>query len=197
MKQPNTKRTLYRGLRRLLPLLLLVCMPFQTAVPVTGTTAEYKLKAALIYKLTKFVEWPAAASEAQPRNFGICLLGRDDFGSALEALTERNVKGREIDLRRYNQSEGIDESCQVLFISDSKQPFMQGILDGFGKQPILTISDAEGFAAKGGIIQFVSGEKRIGFKINLERATAAGLKIAAPLLDLATIVDSQNKGNGR
>lgn len=152
-------------------------------------SAEYKLKAALIYKLTKFVEWPEAAGDTPNQSFGICVLGKDYFGSALNALEERKAQGKPITVLRFTQSEAIDLRCQMLFISDSKQAFVGPILDRLQKKPILTLGDMEKFAETGGILQFTTGHQRIGFRINLQSAKQAGLTIAAPLLELSTIVE--------
>ncbi|HID46257.1 MAG TPA: YfiR family protein [Chromatiaceae bacterium] len=152
-------------------------------------SAEYKLKAALIYKLTGFIEWPK--SSLKGRKFGICVLGRDDFGDALDALEARRVGNQTIHVRRFVQSEAVDAaSCQILFVSESKRPFLRTILHSLAHYPILTIGDVKQFAESGGMIEFVRGYKRIGFKINLQQASKAGLKISAPLLDLSTIVDT-------
>ncbi len=153
-------------------------------------TAEYKLKAALIYKLTKFIEWPQLQVDQARDAFGICLLGEDNFGDALDALQERKAKELPIAVYRHTQSEAIDERCQIVFISDSKQAFMKPILQSLQARPILTLGDMEEFAVQGGILQFTRGKKRIGFLINLESAKKSQLTIAAPLLDLATVVDS-------
>jgi hypothetical protein len=171
--------------------LLLVLLPLQIfAAP---PTEEYKLKAALIYKLSKFVEWPAPAATGKPRTFGICLLGEDAFGAALDALEGRKAAGQPIRVQRFSQSEAIDSGCQMLFISESKQAFLGSILQNLQQQPILTLGDTKGFAEQGGMIQFTRGRKRIGFKINLESTKQSGLKIAAPLLELATIIGSPDK----
>lgn len=177
-------------------LLLFTLLPVQTGLADT-LSEEYTLKAALVYKLTRFVEWPIN-TDGKPRNhFGICVLGRDDFGTALDALEGRKVGDAFITVQRFNQSEGIGNSCQLVFISDSKRAFLKSILDSFGQRPLLTIGDSTGFAENGGMIQLTQGENRIGFMINLQRASSSGLKIAAPLLDLATIVKSGNAGNAR
>ncbi|RLJ19314.1 DUF4154 domain-containing protein [bacterium endosymbiont of Escarpia laminata] len=168
--------------------LLMVLSPLQLiAAP---PNAEYKLKAALVYKLSKFVEWPASSGADKSGRFGICVLGEDVFGSALDALEQRKAAGRTVRIRRFTQSESIGDSCQVVFISKSKRPFMGAILQKLKGRPILTLGDTEGFAEQGGIIEFTRGKKRIGFLINLESARRSGLKIAAPLLDLATVLDS-------
>ncbi len=171
--------------RLCLMLLLLLAIDPRWALAVSS---EYKLKAALIYKLTRFVEWP----ENMPRrsDFGICILGRDDFGSAVDALESRQVGGLPIRIRRLVQSEAVDEHCQILFVSESKRPFLRSILASLEGRPILTIGDVEGFAHKGGMIEFIRGRKRIGFRINLRQATRAGLKLSAPLLELSTIVET-------
>ncbi len=181
------ERHLPRGVRWLL-LALLLLLPMEPP-PALAVSSEYKLKAALIYKLTRFVEWPRESW--QRTDFGICILGRDDFGSALDALESRNVHGLPIRIRRLVQSDAVDSSCQILFVSESKRPFLRSILTSLEGQPILTIGDLDGFAEKGGIIEFVRGRQRIGFRINLQQANRAGLKIAAPLLELSTIVETE------
>jgi len=154
--------------------------------------SEYKIKVALLYKLTRFVEWPPATESATPESFNICVLGRDDFGSNLNVLEERKVNGIAIAIRHYSYSTSVESSCQLLFVSDSKAAFMKSILHTFKNQPILTVSDARNFAKDGGIIGLVLGQKHIGFEINLDAAHAAGLKISAPLLELATVIHVHN-----
>ncbi|WP_456406906.1 YfiR family protein [Thiolapillus sp.] len=187
---PNKIRTQAFRLRIVCSLfsLLLLAMPLR-AIPAGKVSSEYRLKAALLYKLTRFVEWPAT-SGARPTSFNICLLGRDDFGGSLDDLSERQVNNAPITIYRFTHSTGIDKPCQLLYISDSKQAFMTSIIHSLGTQPVLTISDAPRFAENGGMIQFVALKKRIGFKINLDKAQAAGLRIAAPLLELSTVIST-------
>jgi hypothetical protein len=169
-------------------LLLLVLLPLHLfAAPPTD---EYKLKAALIYKLSKFVEWPDPVGAGSVRNLGICVLGEDFFGPALRVLEKRESGGQPIRIKHVFQSDDIGPDCQVVFISKSKQAFLRSVLNNLGNRPILTLGDTEGFAEQGGIIEFTHVGKRIGFKINLDSAERSGLKIAAPLLELATIIGS-------
>jgi hypothetical protein len=159
----------------------------------TETVApEYKLKAALIYKLTHFVSWPEQSldtGKGRRKIFAICILGDNPFGDVLEPLRNRNVKGAPIQIKYFDQSEDIASACQLLFISDSKRAFIQPILQLFSGQATLTLSDIDDFASQGGIIELTQGDNKIGFTINPNQARRAGLSIAAPLLDLATIVD--------
>ena len=176
----------------LLVLLVVANAPAPAAGPVSD---EYQLKAALIYKLTHFVKWPTATRASDERSFGICVLGRDPFGKALDALEGRKVNDVPIRVRRFRRSDGIGKQCRILFISDSKQAFVDPILKSLEGRPVLTLGDMDRFADKGGMIQFSRGGRRIGFRINLARARAAGLKLAAPLLQLATIVGDDGEGD--
>ncbi|MFW2373272.1 MAG: YfiR family protein [Gammaproteobacteria bacterium] len=151
---------------------------------------EYKLKAALIYRLIMFVDWPEQAQQTVTGSFGICVLGDDPFGTALDALQQRKARQYAIKIYRYSQSDSITNECQVVFISASKQAFQATILRVLKKFPILTIGETEDFAQQGGMIQFATGEKRINFIINPVSAEAVGLKIASPLLDLSTVIDT-------
>ena len=177
-----------RSWRKALPWALVLVFWITPLLGGGVVSPEYKLKAALLYKLTRFIEWPELAKKYS--TFGICLLGRDDFGNALDALESRKVEQRPIRIHRFVQSEAVDERCQILFISESKRPFLKPILRTLSRYPILTIGDVEKFAELGGMIEFTRGHKRIGFRINLKQANAVGLKIAAPLLELATIVET-------
>ncbi|WP_456380678.1 YfiR family protein [Thiolapillus sp.] len=170
--------------------MVLLSMPLHVFAGVT-TASEYDLKAALLYKLTLFIAWPHMDEEASSGNFNICLLGRDDFGQALDSLSSRKVNGMPIAIHRFTDSKAINKPCQLLFISSSKQPFMPSIIESLGREPMLTVSDAPDFAQNGGMIQFVAEKKHVGFRINLQQALSANLRIAAPLLELATIVSTK------
>lgn len=175
---------------------LLACSTLMLAlmiVPVKFAAAPisdaYKLKAALIYKIAKFVTWPADSTVKDSNNFGICLLGEADFGEVLKSLEGRSVKGRTIVVNRFTQSRSIDARCQIVFISASKRAFMEDIVRYLQGKPILTVSDEEDFARIGGMVQFKEQNNKVGFNINLKSADRAGIKISSQLLNLATIVD--------
>ncbi|MCA6127618.1 hypothetical protein AI19_13645 [Thalassolituus oleivorans 4BN06-13] len=172
-----------------------LCLTFCFFVPIAQAdeeaTAEYKLKAALLYKLTRFVTWPE--QEVKTSNFAICVLGENVFADALEPLRKREVKNHPIEIFYFSQSEDINQSCQLIFISDSKKAFIRQIIQRLNDEATLTLSDSSEFAANGGMIEFVQGERNIGFKINSAKAKQAGLSIAAPLLELAEIVGADDR----
>ncbi len=61
------------------------------------------------------------------------------------------------------------------------------------QQPLLTISDIEGFAGGGGIIGLFLAERRVRFAINVGAARIAGLRISSQLLKLGRLVSTDEK----
>jgi hypothetical protein len=68
------------------------------------------------------------------------------------------------------------------------------VLDQLRGRPILTVSDADGFAEAGGMIGLFIEDSRVRFAINLGAAESAHLTISSRLLNLARIVRSSPKG---
>ena len=170
--------------------LLLVTLPIY-GDSTQESTAEYKVKAALIYKLTKFIEWPKQAFEQPESPLEICILGSNPFGSALNALEQRQAGDHPISIKHhFHDMEEIKSTCHMLFINAAPKIALHKILNTLMHRPILTISDTKHFAEQGGTIQLVHQNQRIGLKINLNPAKHVGLKIAAPLLNLSTVIQT-------
>jgi hypothetical protein len=147
--------------------------------------SEYQVKALFLFNFAQFVDWQPAAAQT-PLLIGI--LGDDPFGTFLdETVRGERVGVRPIEIRRYRQRADID-TCDILFISRSENERIADILPTLRNRPILTVSDAEDFAKRGGMIQFVNDKNRIRLRINLDAAQAANVVISSKLLRLAEIV---------
>ncbi len=152
--------------------------------PVPG---EYQVKAAMLYNMAKFVDWPPDAFSSEHAPLTVCILGKNPFGAALDALQGKNVRGRQVVVRQVERTDDI-VACQILFISDSEKRALPVILGGLKQQSVLTVSDLPRFAQAGGIVNFVDQEGKVRFEINLDAAQQARLKISSQLLKLAKIV---------
>jgi hypothetical protein len=170
----------------LTPLVLAMLSVVHAAQPVD----EYTLKLALVYKLTKFVTWPAHVFHDATQPFNICVLGKNPFGKSLDALTARQVYGRPIRVQRLTSLDGRGVQCQVVFVARSEGRSVDAILTTSVGRPILTVSALDRFARRGGMVEVVRTDRRFGLRINLDAARTGGLRIAAPLLELAVIVDT-------
>ncbi|MGH9796386.1 MAG: YfiR family protein [Candidatus Acidiferrales bacterium] len=149
--------------------------------------SEFEVKAAYLYNFGKFVEWPEPAL-AQGDSFAICVLGRDPFGPILDTtLAGQTLKGKPAVARRIARVQDA-AGCRILFISASQRAQLAHILAAVSGLPVLTVSDIEGFAARGGMVQFVLEDFRVRFELNVASAASAGLTFSAQLLRVAKSV---------
>ena len=161
-------------------------------------SGEYELKAAILFNLMKFVEWPAAAYPGAQAPTVLCTLGRDPFGSTLDEYSGNSVNGRRLAIRRL-QRDVDPQGCQLMYISSSERNRLPQVLRNLQSAPILTVADMDQFAARGGMIQLTLEDKQVHFAINLNAISREKLRIRSNLLALARIVESditsEAKGN--
>ncbi len=151
-------------------------------------TSEYQLKAVFLFNFVQFVDWPPSATQDSQPSLLIGILGDDPFGTFLDEIVRGERLGaRSIQVRRYRRIADIEE-CNILFISRSENERVPEILSAVKNRPVLTVSDGDGFASQGGIIQFFTDKNRIRIRINLDAAEAANLTISSKLLRVAEVV---------
>ena len=100
----------------------------------------------------------------------------------------QKVQGRSIVIRKERLGEDL-RHCHVLFISASERQHSAQILAGLHEASVLTVSDMDGFADAGGVMQFVMQENRVHFVVNLDTATQSKLRVSAKLLALARVIN--------
>jgi hypothetical protein len=154
----------------------------------TAQAPEYQVKAVFLLNFAQFVDWPADAFPDADTPVVIGVLGDDPFGGVLDQTVRgERLGGRSFQVRRYQRVDEI-KICHILFIARSEESRPEGILAGLKNRPILTVSDVDGFAERGGMIRFVTDRNRIRLQINPPAAEAAHLTISSKLLRLAEIV---------
>jgi hypothetical protein len=151
------------------------------------TQHEYEVKAGVLYHIIQYVEWPAESSTNSPAELQIGLLGQIPFAEALEVLDGKTIQGRKVVVRRLSTIQEAP-SCQVVFIGASEKPRIPEIISGLKDQPILTVSEVEGFAEQGGMVNLLAGPNRVIMEINREVANQAHLSISSHLLKLAKVI---------
>lgn len=168
-------------------LLLALLLPFATAADVSTANLEYRVKAAYLYNFTKFVTWPDDSLDSSPNTpLNICILGEDPFGRSINMLSDKLARGHKVVVSYLQELNGIH--CQVMFISRSEADRLQEILSRLASRHVLTVSDIEGFAVKGGCIRLDIVDGKVRFNINMRAARQAELQLSAKLLELAKMV---------
>ncbi len=162
----------------LLPLLLMFTVG-------TGARAqpvpEYVLKATYLFNFMVYTQWTDPARE-KPQTLYLCVLGPDNFGTALTKLEEKTINGANIVVSRLQGMSGI-KKCHLLFVTDREAGNMDAIYRYVGDAPILIVADSP-IASDAGILLALDG-LRLVFDINLARIKQSGLTLSSKVLQLA------------
>lgn len=169
------------------------------AVLASGTAAgqtadrdrdEYQVKAALIFKFFKFVEWPEEALPRPAKRVDLCIVGTNPFGDSLDRLKGREAAGRALEIRRLRPGETL-KGCHALYVGQSEKGQIGAISKEAADHHVLTVGDTAGFARKGLAVNFYIEDDSVRFEINREAARLAGITVSAKLLRLAKLVENQ------
>ncbi len=152
------------------------------AASTPGFAAE-QIKAAFLLHLFHFVVWVDDKRETQE----LCFLDAGEVSVAVTALLEKrpaNIRIRQLD--------GLDEvsSCHMLFVSSDRADAGSALLVSAMSASVLVVSDQQGFAEQGGMLELERQPARIGLIVNLPVLEAAGLTPSSKLLRLAKILGS-------
>ena len=164
---------------------LLCGMMMLTLTPAHAAPSEYELKAAFIYQIAKFVEWPVSSAPLR-----LCVLGGNPFGLALETIRGKPVNERKMEVSLLDMNADTRE-CNILFIAAPAEKHIERIAAISRDSGMLAIGDTEGFALRGAIINFFLESGKVRFEINREASRRAGLKISSQLLKLARIIQEE------
>ena len=169
------------------PILLILILAVSSAA---GQDREYQMKAVFLDKFTHFVRWPATSVVADTSvPFVVGVIGDSPFGSTLEKIyAERRIKDKAVDIRYLTDLDEISK-CNLLFIAHSAADRLSGIVAQTRHKPILTVSDTEGFAVRGVLINLYRHEGKVKFEINERAVHDSGLTFSYLLLNLARIVN--------
>jgi len=151
-----------------------------------AAVSEYQLKAVFLFNFAHFVEWPQAALPPDSAPFIIGVLGKDPFGSELDAVVHgESVSGHPLAIERFADVARL-RNCQILFIPAGELAHLDEILGALKGRSVLTVT--EGPAPRGVMIDLVKEDNRIRLRIDLDAARAGNLTISSKLLRPAQIV---------
>ena len=181
LRQPRLRRIRWRG-----PFVLCALLAQTTTVGLwPQSSGEYEVKAAFLYKFASFVGWPETVRNEA---VGICIVGRDPFGTALERVVEgKTIGGRKFVVRRLKEWKA-GAPCHILFVGGSDQQRLRAVLGQVRHETILTVGDVVGFCENGGGINLIVVDSKVKLEINPDATGRSGLQVSSKLLSLARIV---------
>ena len=162
---------------------------FLLAVSVAGfgqLRDERAVRAAYVFNLTKYVEWPGGGSELV-----IGFEGNRPTGEILQKLLDGKTSDSRLIRVLLFPSKDELKRCNVLYVTETEGKKTQALLEGLDNRNMLTVGESAEFAKAGGMVSLVKAGDQIQIQVNVEAAQRAGIKISSRLLNLAVIVDER------
>jgi hypothetical protein len=190
--EPTFRRSFLRAavrvLRASLPVLILACTFALPGRAAPSWASEYQLKAAFVYNLFPFIDWPPS-SGATKMIVGVAMDGSvpDAFVKFLEG---KRVGDRAIEVRQVHSRSEM-RACQVLLVAYADPGHIRDALAQLTGTNVLSIGDGEDFARLGGVIAFLPFQNTFHLGVNPRAAERAGLKFRAQLMNIATLLPDE------
>ena len=150
---------------------------------------ERAVRAAYVFNLIKYVEWPAPGKELV-----IGFAGDAATGEVMEKM----LSGRTSDTRTIrvllSPTDAELARCSVLYVAEAPAAEIRKALEKVKGRGVLTVGETDSFARDGGMVGLVNTGDRIQIEVNLEAAQSAGIRISSRVLNLAEIVRPAQKG---
>lgn len=145
-----------------------------------------KIKVIFIYNFTKYIEWPDNYKQG---DFIIGVLGESDLIGELSNLAQtKSIGSQKCVVKSFASVKEITK-CHMLYIPQEKSDLFKDVLKKASGMNTLIITEKEGLARQGAVINFVSVDNKQKFELNKTNAGKYGLKVSSNLSTLAIIVD--------
>jgi hypothetical protein len=196
MKKKNMRETTLPAARVKLTILFfhtnsarLIWLAGLALMAVTGIYAQhetdYKVHANIIYRFTKYIDWPA---DKKVGDFIIGTIGETQLYDDLKSLCANKMVGSQKIVIVKMSPSASSYVCHILFISEEESSSLKRIAGLTAGLPILIISESDGLARKGACINFITVDEHLKLEINKNSAEQRNLHIASELLQLGIIV---------
>jgi hypothetical protein len=156
----------------------------QTQTP-ERSEAEWQVKAAYLFKICAYVEWPPAALKSPESPLQIGILDADDLADYLSGIVAgRATQGRSVTVLKLKRGDSLT-GLGILFIGRSNAGRLAQILSTIKGQPTLIVTDMDEGLALGSMVNFVLVEGKVRFEVAPKTATLSNLTISSQLFAVA------------
>ena len=150
-----------------------------------ATAVERRVKAAYIFNIASYVEWPEGTFAQTGAPMTIIVFGDDELAAEITEITAgRAVDGRPLQIKKTRDPDATADA-HMLFVGRAEIARLPQVAKQAGPKPLLILTDAPGALTQGSMINFVLVRQRVKFEISLEEAERRGLKLSSRLLAVA------------
>jgi hypothetical protein len=162
--------------------------PPARAQAVAAAGSEERVKAAYLFRLLNYVDFPPRSGERAAAPYVVGVLEDEIVADDLAQLAAgKQVNGRDVSVRRLAAGAPLG-GLDVLFISRSERARQPAILKQLKSSPVLTVTETAEALEQGSIMNFRIVDNHVRFEISLPAAERAGLRLSSRLLALAVKV---------
>ncbi len=142
------------------------------------------VKAAFVFNVLNFVEWPAPSLPAGPAPLRVALLASAAQPEFAAALHGKVVRGHPLTVETFDSIERID-SQHVVFITADQMVQIRPLLKRVNGRPVLTIAEQNPADPIESVMAIGVLQAKLAFGVNLDVADSIGLQVNPNLLKLA------------
>ena len=168
-------------------ILLTVAIPTALADS-QAKVSDQEVKAAMMFRVSKFIEWPASAFSDAKAPFVMCVVGDESRVRAFQPLQGKILNGRPVAVRRITGDMLDLGQCHAAFFPEGSDADVDYALGRLRGAPVLTVGESDAFVNRGGTLALVTRAQRVQFTIHLAASKRAQLSVSSQLLQLATVV---------
>lgn len=151
------------------------------------TASEREVRAVFLLHLARFVRWPEKTFAHPDAPIVIGVLQNNPLAEVLqEVVRDERVGTHPIESRVLRSAAEIAQ-CHVVFIGASAVRPAAPLIAALQQEPILLVSDAEGFLHLGGHIQFYSRAGEVKIRVAPANLKESHLTASSQLLRIARV----------
>lgn len=146
--------------------------------------SEEVVQAAYLFRLASYVDWPGGADS---RDFVIAVLGSPSVARQLAGLARAHlIKNHAVRVREAS-SVGDIADPDILYVGSGRADSLRSWKRAASRSTLIVTDEADGLR-DGGMLNFLTIDRRVRFEVSLSAADQAHLKISSELLALAVRV---------
>ena len=148
-------------------------------MPVCAADDE-ALKAAVLYNILLFVQWPGEAAAPADAPLRVCARRGSSLWPQLVRLQDRTVRGQRVQVCDA-AADARPRDCNVLVLERKAARLPRELIGA----PVLVVADGAGAVGDGIAVSLEMSNGRVVFDIDPQTARRSGLQLSSRLLHLA------------
>ncbi|MEO6669259.1 MAG: YfiR family protein [Ferruginibacter sp.] len=165
--------------------LLFPFLLFMASATFAQVNLNYALHANIIYRFTKYIDWP---DEKKSGDFVIGIIGDSPLYDEIESFTANKIVGKQKIVIKNFSASAKAYNCQVLFVNDDESRHLKRIATLTQGLPILLITESPGLALKGSCINFSIVDEHLKLEINKKNLEQRHFSVASDFFGMGVLV---------